>query len=44
MKEGPAGNDIQLTNVPNIRLVYRDEILTTEKELVGAMASSSMLN
>lgn len=38
MKEGPKGNDVQLTNVPNIRLTYRHEILTTEKKLVNEMA------
>ena len=37
MKEGPAGNAIHLTNVPNIRLTYRHEILTSEKNLVAEM-------
>ena len=33
-REGPAGNDINLTNVPNIRLQFRHECLTAERALV----------
>ncbi|ODV60392.1 AMP deaminase [Ascoidea rubescens DSM 1968] len=34
IKRGPEGNDIQKTNVPNIRLAYRYETLMTEHELI----------
>jgi AMP deaminase len=33
-ESGPAGNDINLTNVPNIRLQYRYENLETERSIV----------
>ena len=44
MKVGPRGNDIHLTNVPNIRLTYRHEILTSEKSLVRGMFEGSLAN
>ena len=37
-REGPAGNDINLTNVPNIRLQFRHENLCAERALVGVEA------
>lgn len=32
--EGPAGNDIRRTNVPDIRVAYRHETLEAELDLV----------
>lgn len=37
-RPGVAGNDITLTNVPSIRLLFRHEILTSERALVSAGA------
>ena len=31
---GPAGNDMQLTNVPHIRMQYRLELLQADRRLV----------
>eukprot|EP00698_Gefionella_okellyi_P012839 TRINITY_DN3486_c0_g1_i3.p2 TRINITY_DN3486_c0_g1~~TRINITY_DN3486_c0_g1_i3.p2 ORF type:complete len:376 (+),score=99.06 TRINITY_DN3486_c0_g1_i3:1397-2524(+) len=36
MSEGPSGNDIYKTNVPNIRLAFRHELLIGEKSLIRA--------
>uniref|UniRef100_A0A7S2WBS6 AMP deaminase n=1 Tax=Rhizochromulina marina TaxID=1034831 RepID=A0A7S2WBS6_9STRA len=33
-RPGAAGNDIRLTNVPNIRVQYREEMLQAELELI----------
>jgi AMP deaminase len=38
-KSGPAGNDVYYTNVPNIRLQFRMEILNAERELVSTNAT-----
>uniref|UniRef100_A0A8C4WY44 AMP deaminase n=1 Tax=Eptatretus burgeri TaxID=7764 RepID=A0A8C4WY44_EPTBU len=41
-KEGPEGNDIRQTNVPNIRVAFRHETLCQELFLIlkGAQAAS----
>ena len=39
MKRGPDGNDIQKTNLANIRLAYRHETLMTEHELINKYVS-----
>ena len=31
---GPAGNDMRKTNVPNIRMQFRLDVLTTEQQLI----------
>lgn len=38
---GIEGNDLEKTNVPDIRSLYREETLRTEKEIVNAYASLS---
>lgn len=34
LKEGPEGNDIRKTNVPQIRMAYRHETLCYELNLI----------
>ena len=38
---GPEGNDIQKTNVPNLRMRFRWDCLSEERELVKEGAGSS---
>lgn len=41
-EEGPGGNDITKSNVPNIRVSYRHETLVEElKQLLGLMTSTA---
>eukprot|EP00753_Platysulcus_tardus_P012929 PLAT3575.16.p1 GENE.PLAT3575.16~~PLAT3575.16.p1 ORF type:complete len:859 (+),score=453.83 PLAT3575.16:153-2729(+) len=37
---GPEGNDIRYTNVPNIRIRYRQEVLAEELDFVSSHAST----
>lgn len=44
-KEGVAGNDISRTNVPDIRVAYRNETLLDELAVIfGSSTSSSTAN
>ena len=38
MEPGPRGNDIRMTNVPNVRLSYREELLTEHRAMVQRRA------
>lgn len=42
-KEGPEGNDIRRTNVPDIRVGYRYETLCQELALITQAVQSEML-
>lgn len=42
-KEGPEGNDIRRTNVPDIRVGYRHETLCQELALITQAVQSEML-
>lgn len=42
-KEGPEGNDIRRTNVPDIRVSYRHETLCQELALITQAVQSEML-
>lgn len=42
-KEGPEGNDIRRTNVPDIRVSYRYETLCQELALITQAVQSEML-
>jgi AMP deaminase len=33
--DGPPGNDITMTNVPNIRISYRQEVLQEHRRFLG---------
>jgi AMP deaminase len=35
-KQGVAGNDIQRTNVPNVRIQFRHDVLEAERSLIRA--------
>jgi len=35
MKQGPESNDIQRTNVPNVRLAFRDDNLKYERQMIA---------
>lgn len=39
---GPAGNDMQKTNVPNIRLAFRHETLKEELAMLGRYAEDNV--
>ncbi len=41
MKQGPAGNDITMTNVPDIRLQFRADMLNAEHAIVERYATFS---
>ena len=41
MEPGPRGNDIRMTNVPNVRLSYREELLTEHRALVQRRAEGA---
>ena len=38
-RPGPAGNDIKRTNVPNIRVQFRHDVLEAEKRLIRRASS-----
>lgn len=40
---GPAGNDMQKTNVPNIRLAFRHETLKEELAMLGRYAEDNVI-
>ena len=42
-KQGPDGNDIHKTNVPNLRMRFRLDNLLTERNLVMAGAENHRL-
>eukprot|EP00698_Gefionella_okellyi_P012837 TRINITY_DN3486_c0_g1_i1.p1 TRINITY_DN3486_c0_g1~~TRINITY_DN3486_c0_g1_i1.p1 ORF type:complete len:784 (+),score=142.57 TRINITY_DN3486_c0_g1_i1:28-2352(+) len=44
MSEGPSGNDIYKTNVPNIRLAFRHELLIGEKSLIRAVCELTFVS
>ncbi|XP_034270668.1 AMP deaminase 2 isoform X4 [Pantherophis guttatus] len=43
LKEGPEGNDIRRTNVPDIRVAYRYETLSQELTLITQAVQTEML-
>jgi AMP deaminase len=40
-KEGAHGNDINKSNLPNIRICYRQETLRDERELIASFAEAA---